>query len=315
MNTGNNLLYLLLGAMLGATAVSGWVSEQTIRGVEVARHVPRGTTVGNEVVLGYTVRNRKKKRTSVALELREEGLPGTAFIPRLLPGQSVNSRSGNTFVRRGVYPLSAITLSTTFPFGFFRKERDITLPGELVIWPRTDRHPGLASPGAGRNPAHGTAASRHAGPRGEFRGLRDYRRGDDARDIHWRSSARRTSPVVREYDRDVSDSLWVCLDLRAEPDERAEEAVEIAAALCARASVLGRRFGLTAGDETLAADSGAGHLERALDLLARVDFSPTAPALNAPAGPAGSVLVSTTPQGGGWADMHSPRAPLENEGT
>ena len=41
MNTGNNLLYLLLGAMLGFITVSGWLSEQAIRGLVIHRHVPR----------------------------------------------------------------------------------------------------------------------------------------------------------------------------------------------------------------------------------------------------------------------------------
>ncbi len=307
VNTGNNLLYLLLGAMLGATAVSGWVSEQTIRRIEVTRHVPRGATVGQEVVIGYTVHNGKRRGTSLALELREEGLPGTAFIARLGAGQSVTTRSGNTFVRRGVYPLQAVTLSTTFPFGFFKKERDIALAGELVIWPRTDRHAGAVHPGAGRNSSHGSTRSRRAGPRGEFRGLRDYRWGDDARDIHWRSSARRSTPVVREYDRDVSDTLWLCLDLRGEPDDRAEEAVEIAASLAARASAVGRRFGLAAGDTTLPPATGRGHLERALDLLARVDFSPDARPPAPPTGPPGSVLISGVVAGGPWADVFAPR--------
>ena len=45
INTGNNLLYLLLGAMLGMMGVSGWLSEQTIRDIEVVRRVPRGITV------------------------------------------------------------------------------------------------------------------------------------------------------------------------------------------------------------------------------------------------------------------------------
>ena len=46
MNTGNNLLYLLLGAMLGLIAVSSWLSEQAIRGLEIKRLTPRGVTVG-----------------------------------------------------------------------------------------------------------------------------------------------------------------------------------------------------------------------------------------------------------------------------
>lgn len=306
VNTGNNLLYLLLGAMLGATAVSGWISEQTIRGIEVERHVPRGVPVGQEVVLGYSLRNRKSRTTSLALEIHERGLPGIAFVPRIQPDESTTARSGNTFVRRGIYPLEAITLSTTFPFGFFRKERDISAPGEIVIWPRTDHPVGPPRPGPGRGHAQAAAGSRHAGPRGEFRGLRDYRWGDDARDIHWRSTARRAVPVVREYDRDVSETLWVCLDLRGEPDEQAETAVEIAASLCAQASAQGLRYGLAAGDSIIAPDAGVGHLERVLDGLARVDFSPHADFTPPHGDLAECVLVSMNPRPGAWAEVHLP---------
>jgi uncharacterized protein (DUF58 family) len=313
VNTGNNLLYLLLGAMLGATAVSGWISEQTIRGVEVERHVPRGVPVGQEVVIGYSVRNRKARTTSLALELHERGLPGVAFVARLAPDESVTARSGNTFVRRGVYPLEAVTLSTTFPFGFFRKERDIRAPGEIVIWPRTDHPVGPPRPGMGRGSSHNAVGSRQAGPRGEFRGLRDYRSGDDARDIHWRSTARRAEPVVREYDREVSDTLWVCLDTRADPDERAEAAVAIAASLCARASAQGHRFGLAAGETIVSPDVGVGHLERILDSLARVDFSTEAGFTPTPGDPAECVLVSTGSRTGPWAGVHIPAA-LEASG-
>ncbi len=48
-NTGNNLLYLLFGSMLGLIVVSGWLSEQVIRDLTVYRRVPRGVTVGNPV--------------------------------------------------------------------------------------------------------------------------------------------------------------------------------------------------------------------------------------------------------------------------
>lgn len=310
VNTGNNLLYLLLGAMMGATAVSGWVSEQTIRGIEVERHLPRGVPVGEEMVIGYSVRNRKAHTTSVALEIHERGLPGIAFVSRLGPDQSVTARSSNTFVRRGVYPLEALTLSTTFPFGFIRKERDVGAPGEIVVWPRTDRPVGPLQPGPGRINPRAAMRSRHAGPRGEFRGLRDYRWGDDARDIHWRSTARRSEPVVREYDRDVSQTLWVYLDNQGEPDNGAESAVEIAASLCARASAQGRRFGLATGETILPPAVGVGHLGRILDHLARVDFSTDAP-FRPPADPAECVLVSTRNRPGPWVAVHVGEAVVE----
>jgi uncharacterized protein (DUF58 family) len=282
MNTGNNLLYLLLGAMLGFIAVSGWLSEQAIRGLHVERVLPRAVTVGRELRIGYLVTNEKPRLPSLAVEISERGLPGRAFLAHVAAGARVRARSRNTFVRRGVYRLGTVTLSTAFPFGLFLKERDLELPGEIVVWPRTDRPVLLPRRGTGRMSQIGSHAQGMAGQRGEYRSLRSYRPGDDPRDIHWRSSARLREPVLREYERDGAETRWICLDLRREPDDDAEAAVEVAAALSALSAVEGKPFALVAGDALVDPGEGPGQLERVLDALARVDFGPDAPPSVAP---------------------------------
>ncbi len=291
INTGNNLLYLLLGAMLGFIAVSGWLSEQMIRRLRVRRKTPRGVTVGNPVRIEYTILNRKERLPTFALEISEKGLPGKAFLPSLPAGETLIIRSENRFVRRGVYPLGTLTLSTAFPFGLFHKERDLSLGGELVIWPRSDRKIHRPSTSGGDVLRLGRAAVGVAGPRGEYRGLRPFRPGDDPKDIHWRSTARLGEPIIREYERSDSDALWICLDLRGEPGDRAEEAVEIAASLAARAIQEGRRVGLSTWKVSLDQGHGPGQMERILNALARVDFRPGSPRVVSPANPARCVLV------------------------
>lgn len=300
INTGNNLLYLLLGAMLGFMAVSGWLSEQVLRGLEVERRTPRGVTVGHPVRIAYRVRNRKSRIPTFAVELYEEGLPGPGFLASVPAGTVGEARSQNHFVQRGVYPLGRLTLSTSFPFGLFRKERDLSIPGELVIWPRTDRKVREVAPRGGQSGRRRRAlasAGPSAGSRGEYRGLKEYRPGDDPRDIHWRSTARLGDPVVREYEQDDSHTLWICLDLRAPPGDTAEAAVETTAALAARATRRGRPFGLATTFRTLRPGTGPGQLERVLDLLARVDFSPEGPGPAPPTDPVQCVLVTTTGRG------------------
>ena len=292
MNTGNNLLYLLLGAMLGFIAVSGWLSEQAIRALRVQRHVPRAVSVGQELRITYAVANHKERLPSLAVELIEGRLPGSAFLPHVKAGDVAHARSLNTFVRRGVYPLDTVTLSTSFPFGLFRKERDVSLPGEVVVWPRTDRSVRPPSLGGGRVPRTGSQARGAQGPRGEYRSLREYRAGDDPRDIHWRSSARLREPVLREYERDGAETRWIYLDLRTEAGDPAEVAVEVAAAVAAQAMAEGRSFGLVAGEATVDPGEGAGQLERVLDALARVDFTTNAPRPSPPVDPASCLLVS-----------------------
>lgn len=292
MNTGNNLLYLLLGSMLGFITVSSWLSEQVIRDLRMERRIPRAVTVGHDCRLVYEVTNRKKRLPSFAVELSEVGLPGKAFLAHVAPLGHASVRSVNRFVRRGIYPLETVTLSTGFPFGLFQKERDIALPGELIVWPRTDRMVREPASGGGRVPRAGPSARGAAGTRGEYRSLRDYRVGDDSRDIHWKSSARLREPVIREYERDGAETRWICLDLRAEPGEAAEVAVEVAASLAARALAQQHPFALLAGDRLLEPGDGAGQLERALDILAQVDFSPDAPAPDPPVAREECVLVS-----------------------
>ena len=198
----------------------------------------------------------------------------------------------NTFVRRGVYPLETVTLSTSFPFGLFRKERDLALPGEIVVWPRSVRPVPDLPPAPGATTAEGPTVRGKAGHRGEYRSLRAYRPGDDPRDIHWRSSARLRDPVVREYERDGSECRWIYLDVRHRPGDAAEAAVEVAATLAARAVAENQPFGLVAGDRPMPRGEGPGHLERVLDLLARVDFSPDAPGPDPSLVEEGCILVS-----------------------
>jgi len=298
VNTGNNLLCLLLGAMLGFIALSGWLSEQALRGLEVRRRTPQGVTVGKTLRIVYHVINGKRRFPTLAVHLLEDDLPGAAFIGRLDAGEAITVRSENHFIRRGIYPLNALTLSTAFPFGFFTKERDITLPGELVIWPRADRPVALPAPPGGRNrPRYSDTSGVTLGAGGEFRGLREYRVGDDPRDLHWRSTARTGEPVMREYDQDSADTIWICLDTRDEPGDRAEDAVETAASLAARAFQEGRRFALVTPAGYVGAGTGSGQLERILDVLARVDFRQSGPRLSPPTDPASCVLVSISGSG------------------
>ena len=297
MNTGNNLLHLLLGAMLGFITVSGWLSEQAIWGLSIERHLPRAVTVGQPMRIGYHVRNLKKWLPSLAVEIFEEGLPQSAFLAHVPARGTAEARSTNSFVHRGVYPLATLTLSTAFPFGMFVKQRDIQVAGEVVVWPRSDRPVRAPSPGGGRAPRVGVSARGALGTTGEYRTLRAYRPGDDPRDIHWRSSARLLEPVIREYERDGAETRWICLDTRTEPTDAAEVAVEVAASLAARAIAEARPVALVAGDVVLEPAEGPGQLERILDALARVDFLPTNPAPAPPVDPASCILVCV--EGGG----------------
>ena len=100
--------------------------------------------------------------------------------------------------------------------------------------------------------------------------------------------------MTREYDQDTDETIRICLDTRGDPGEAAEAAIEVAAAMAARAYRRGRRFGITTCTSNLASGGGSGQFDRVLDLLARVDFDPSAPRLAPPTDPMRCVLVSVS---------------------
>ena len=292
LNTGNNLLYLVLGGLLGLIMLSGWLSEQVLRGIQVRRRLPRAATAGEPTRIGYEITNLKSRFPILALEFVEPGLAQNAFLAAVWPGKLAVARADLIFLRRGVYRLNQVTVRTTFPFGLFVKERDLSVPGTLVVWPRADRPVRPALRAGERVRRFGITAPLAGSGRGEYRSLRPYQPGDDPRDVHWRSTARLREPVVREYERDASDTLWLCLDLRAPADEAAEILIEIGASLAARASARGERFGLATNDVVIDPGSGPGQLEAVLDAFARARFRQDAPVLAAPTGPAQCVLIA-----------------------
>lgn len=306
LNTGNNLLYLLLGGLLGLIVVSGWLSEQAIRNIRIVRRSPHGIA-GDPLTISYEVHNGKRRLPTLALELREADAPIHAFVGVVPPGKSATARVDVTFARRGIYRLHQFTLSTTFPFGLFVKERDVVFPGSVLVWPRSDRRVRVPRrPGQRARLLGAEQVSASAGGRGDFRSLRPYRAGDDPRDVHWRSTARYSEPVMREYERESGETLWLALELGAHDENAGEELIEIAASLAAQAVARGERVALVTNDVVIDPGAGGAQLERIFDALARARIRPDAPRMKLPVAAQQCVHLADKPVAGDWADVFTP---------
>src|SRR4051794_16802045 len=123
LNTGNNLLYLILGLMLSLIVASSLLSEQCLRDLKVRRILPDAAHAGEPFALRYEL--TRQKGWGFAFTLRElaMGLSGTAFVPMVSAAEPTVVRAQLTAERRGPYALSEIEVSTLFPFGLFSKAR------------------------------------------------------------------------------------------------------------------------------------------------------------------------------------------------
>src|SRR5207248_8376644 len=64
INTGNNLLYLLLGWLLSFIVASGILSERTLRGLRVERRPPPRVFASEPFLMEVVIKNGKPKRAS-----------------------------------------------------------------------------------------------------------------------------------------------------------------------------------------------------------------------------------------------------------
>jgi uncharacterized protein (DUF58 family) len=226
----HQLAYALL-ALPVASLVLGMAGS---RGVRYARFVPPG------------IRLTAGEASSVVLELSRSSLGATKAAvvdrmpePRVLdfPPPKINSRTARleapiSFPRRGVYELGPAEIRVADPFGLLGFSRLFPEKTEVVVYPKTHPLPGF--PLRGGDMEAGSRGSR--GQRGdEFASLREYRRGDDRRHIHWKSVARTGELFVKEFSLEAPRRHTVVLDLRREGvrvnDDEVEDAVSAAASV------------------------------------------------------------------------------------
>jgi uncharacterized protein (DUF58 family) len=129
----------------------------------------------------------------------------------------------------------------------------------------------------------------------DFESLREYREGDDLRDICWTATARRGSPITRQYQTERSQPVWIVLDcgrlMRSRvlagtefvqspdgapstPHSKLDHACTTAVALAQLALYSGDRVGLLAYGQSiqqrLLPGRGAAHLRQLIESLAQV---------------------------------------------
>jgi uncharacterized protein (DUF58 family) len=241
VNTGNNLLYLLLGWALAFIVASGMLSERNLRGLTVRRRPPAKVHAGQPFLMEISVENGKPKQASFSIEIEDlvggRPLDKKCYFLKIPPGKTQRTSYRHTFARRGMYELDGFRVGTKFPFALFRKSRDVAEKGEVLVYPALVP---VQRP-APQARQQGDVTSARLGRRGEFFGLREWRDGDDRRDVDWKASAKTRQTMVREYEDEQTRRAVVMLD-NSLPDEvlAAERADDVDAAAQAKLDALER---------------------------------------------------------------------------
>lgn len=250
LNTGNNLLFLILSSLIAMVLMSGILSSITLSGVSMRLVLPEHIFAGQPVRAMVELENEKLTLPSFSLRVeatKTKHAPAAAllntpvYFPYLPKHDSVQQTIPVTFPRRGVYRQEAFRIVTRFPFGFLRKARQLNLKTEALVYPSVEPSPEYLEILQG---LQGALESITKGRGQDLYALRGYVPTDSARHVHWKASARSGSLMVREFTREDDCRILLVLDphlreeefsqMKQEPsaiNEHFERAVTICASL------------------------------------------------------------------------------------
>lgn len=157
-------------------------------------------------------------------------------LPRAAAGTTTAIERTLPTARRGLVPVGPLLVRRSDPFGLAQVDRAFGVPELLWVHPRHHDVPPL--PAALLRSLEGPTSD--TAPQGTltFHSLREYVRGDELRHIHWRTSARTGTLMVRKLVDTSLPDVTVLLDQTAAAWTATtfEDGIEVAASvLCASA--------------------------------------------------------------------------------
>jgi uncharacterized protein (DUF58 family) len=242
--SANNLLFLLLAALLSTFLISGFVSRLGLAGLELDLIVPEHVPARRKISARLVLTNRKMFTPSFSLHLSgslNTGLQQEIYIPVIPARATLNEPVELFFERRGVYKDNTFRFATRFPFGFTHRRAHLRLEKEVLVYPSIDPRPGTA---AILVELTGEIESTQRGRGSDFYRIRPYQALESARHVDWRATAHTGELQVREFAREQDQAVTVFLDLDVPAEYNAwfEIAVESCAWLCWTLIERGARF-------------------------------------------------------------------------
>ncbi len=184
-----------------------WVNLSVLRSYQTLR-------VGNYVQTNITLENSSPLPT-FGLEINELAeIPGhtSSTVVNLSPYQNLQLTINVPLKKRGVYQVFEPSITSTDPFGIYRLRNQKRRSEELVIFPKVVEIP-VPSLGEGEISGEGEIHRSTPDATSSVATIREYQPGDNYKFIHWPSTARSNSLMLKQFDTGMEDITWILLDL------------------------------------------------------------------------------------------------------
>ncbi|GEK79783.1 DUF58 domain-containing protein [Agrococcus baldri] len=260
----------IVGALLLAAAIAFIIGRNRYR-IELDLAYTR-VVVGERALGRIEIHSAAQKPLLPAtIEVPVGKALASFHLPRMKPGDVHEDVFAIPTSRRTILQVGPVRSVRGDPVGLLRRQVKWTDPVELYVHPKTVQLDETA-PGLIRD-LEGITTRDLTNSDIAFHALRDYVAGDDRRYIHWKSSARTGTLMVRQFEQTRRSVL--ALGLSTSPDDYAdpaefETAISILGSLGLQAVRDEMDVVVQTSRQTLPATTG----KRLLDALSGVEWSP-----------------------------------------
>lgn len=248
LNTGNNLLFIILASLLAGILVSGILSHLVLTGLELDFVLPDHIFAEQAMISRVALANhkwffpsfsvmveaqedKKQKHADVTAKQRRRILDEAVYVPYVPKRSEVTQHVEMTFPRRGRYTQEGFRVSTKFPFGFLKKSRVVALNREILVLPSikpTEEFYEILPLISGEVESH------FKGRGQDLYAIRDFQEGDTSRHVDWKASAKAQQLKVREFTREDERRVVLIFDVRLpRGDEKSVAQFEKGVSFCA----------------------------------------------------------------------------------
>jgi uncharacterized protein (DUF58 family) len=221
----------------GVLLVATWVSQRPLRARVIRRLTAVRVPRGDPIVIDYRLRNSTRFRSGRATIIdRCDEAVTRVDTPTVAPNTEQTVRGAIPTSRRGVFDVGPLEIERIDPFWLTVGRRRATERTSITVHPKV--YDLIGPQGAVRVVENESVIRRAtADPMSGFVSMREYVAGDDPRMIHWPTTARTGTLMVREHVEVRRPEFTVVLDTSptAGTPEDFEEAVDVAATLAVHA--------------------------------------------------------------------------------
>jgi uncharacterized protein (DUF58 family) len=215
--------------------------------------VAHSRVVVGETAVGEVVVDNPRPRRVLGATV--EVPVGTGLAAVTMPSLRRGAQFTHEFIiptsRRGIIPVGPVRTIRADPIGLVRREVVWTEATELYVHPRT-----IAIPSTSTGFVHdleGSATRDLTNSDVSFHALREYQPGDERRYIHWKSSAKTGTYMVRQFEETRRSHIVIALSLAQTDyatDDEFEMAVSVTGSLGVRAIRDARNLSVVVSETT-----------------------------------------------------------------